>query len=97
MLGMMVDAASVDGANTEGAYDSEWPSLDDPPSEEVEGEGEWPVKGTLGRLKVGVRSKPKDELRREAASKFPDRLPRRVAVKVKPESFRGTFGIGGGG
>jgi hypothetical protein len=45
------------------------------------------VNGKLGRLKVDVLSKPKDELRRDAVSKLPDRLPRSVAVKVKPDSF----------
>ena len=66
----------------------EWPSPEEPPSEDVEGDGEWLANGKLGRLRVGARSKPNEELRLDAASKFPDRLPRSVAVRVKPESFR---------
>src|SRR2546421_9698991 len=64
------------------------------------------MKGTLGRRRVGIcRSTPKDELRLcEIVSKFPDLLPRSVAVNANPESGRdeidpkkdrGEFGDGG--
>jgi len=86
MLGMIVDAARVEGANTEGGYALKIDWLSPVPNEEVEGEGEWWAKGRLGLRSVGVRSNPKEELRREAASKFPDLFPRRVAVSVNPVS-----------
>lgn len=42
-----------------------------------------------------MRSKPKEEDRREAASKFPERFPRKVAVRVNPESCREAEEPGG--
>ena len=58
----------------------------------------WPTtKGALGRLKVGFRSNPKEELLRERPSKCPDRFSRSVACNANPESLRemGVMGSGG--
>lgn len=51
----------------------------------------------LGRLNVGTRSKPNDELRRDDISKCPERFSRSVACKAKPESLRETGVVGKGG
>ena len=50
-----------------------------------------PRKGALGR-----RGMPKDELLRDAASKWPERFSRSDACRAMPESFRDD-GVGGGG
>lgn len=49
---------------------------------------ECPVKGILGRRRVGTRSKTNEELRFEAMSKWPDRFSRSVLCNAKPESLR---------
>jgi hypothetical protein len=46
---------------------------------------------------VDLRSKPKDELRRERLSKWPERFSRRVAWRAKPESCRDSGVVGSGG
>ena len=58
---------------------------------------ECPLIGMLGRRSVGRRSNPKEELRLEVASKWPDRFSRNVAWSPKPESLReaGVVGMGG--
>jgi hypothetical protein len=65
---------------------------------EVERLDEWPlVKGILGRRRVGGRSTPKDELRLELPSKWPDLFSLSVAVRANPESFREGGVVGSGG
>lgn len=59
---------------------------------------EWPlVKGMLGRRSVGGPSTPKDELRLELPSKWPDLFSLNVAVRANPESFREIGVVGRGG
>lgn len=55
---------------------------------------ECPLKGMLGRRRVGTRSKTKEELRFDVASKCPDRFSRSVLCNAKPESFRETGVVG---
>jgi len=58
----------------------------------------WPRNGTLGLLGTPcLRSTPKDELLRDAESKWPDLFSRRDACKDRPESVReaDVDGIGG--
>ncbi len=55
---------------------------------------ECPLKGMLGRRRVGTRSKTKEELRFDVASKWPDRFSRSVLCSAKPESFRETGVVG---
>ena len=53
--------------------------------------------GILGLRSVGRRSKPKEELRLEVESNWPDRFSLSVAWRPRPESLRevGVSGIGG--
>lgn len=99
MLGMMVDAARVDWAYVEGAYPGVYPLYEDCESTEIADTdmlGLCPLrKGKLGRWRGGCLSMPKDELRRDFSSKWPDFFSLKVCAK--PESLRdtGVVGIGG--
>jgi len=55
-FGIIVDAASVEGANVDGAYwYIDWLSVD---KDEVDADCTWWLKGKLGLRKVGALSRP---------------------------------------
>ena len=91
---MMVEPATVDCAYIDGAYTDVPGSVLRVVTERLE---ECPRNGTLGRRGTpGLRSTPKEELLRDAASKCADRFSRRDAWRASPESLRET-GVGGKG
>ena len=64
---------------------------------EVERLEEWTLlNGMLGRRSVGCLSTPKEELRLDVPSKWPDLFSLNVAVRAKPESFLETGVVGSG-
>lgn len=108
----MVEAARVDWAYTDGAYEDgariSWLSVD------VEALGACPRKGWLGRRRVGTRSNPNcltlldmnvmaeslectEELLLDEVSKCPDRFSRRFACRAYAESLREIGVVGIGG
>ena len=92
---MIVEPATVDCAYIDGAYTDVPGSVLRVVTERLD---ECPRNGTLGRRGTpGLRSTPKEELLRDAASeKCADLFSRSDAWRANPESFRET-GVGGKG